>query len=159
MQMHQSRRGLFVATAGRALEGVSGPTFVLEVGRLQLDTARAVLGSMRVSRSDLEGAVQASAAAVLGVTDVVESAHATIARPWRKEKRTRGISKWVYRSVRAITRGVARLLGVTLAARPGGPVRESASRDAVVGILNGAFGDTLEAEGNPLALRTELRHD
>ena len=113
---------------------------------------------MPVSRSDLEGAVQASADAVLGVTDVVESAHATIARPWRRERRTRGVSRWVYRSVRAVTRGVARVLGVALAARPGGPVRESASRDAVVAVLNGAFGDALEAEGNPLAFPTELRY-
>ena len=111
-----------------------------------------------VSRDDLRGAVQASARAVLGVVDVVESAHATVARPWRRERRTRGISRWVYGAVRAITRGVARLIGVTLAASPGGRVRPSRSRDAAVSILNGAFGDALEAEGNPLALATTLRH-
>ncbi len=41
---------------------------------------------------------------------------------------------------------------------PWGPVRPSPSRDAVVAILNGAFGDTLEAEGNPLAFPTTLRY-
>jgi pimeloyl-ACP methyl ester carboxylesterase len=72
--------------------------------------------------------------------------------------RTTGITRFVYESVRGITRlvggGVDALLGILapLADRP-----SSDEREAILAALNGIFGDYLVASGNPLAVPMQLR--
>ena len=94
------------------------------------------------------------------MTDVVEATHATIARPFGRPKRTRGIAGVVYRTIRRVTLAVARLLdgglSVVGAASPL-PEVTTAARDTAVAALNGVVGDALAAEGNPLAIRTQVR--
>ena len=99
---------------------------------------------------------------VTGLTDVVEAAHATVTRPLGRSVRTRGLTGLVYRIVRAVTRGVGHALDAVLPASASGTTdalpRGGPARDAVVAALNGAFGDTLAAQGNPLATPMHLRH-
>ncbi len=106
---------------------------------------------------DLRGALRLGAQATEGVADVAEAAHAVIARPWRRSARTRGLTGWVYRTVRRS----ARLAGA-LGGRERGPGRadgvRSARRDAAVAALNGVWGDALVASGNTLATPFQLRH-
>ena len=114
-----------------------------------------------MSVSDLRGAARLAARTVVGVTDLVEAAHATAAQPLGRPRRARGLAGWVYRLVRAITRGIGGLVDRGLAAVPERPdlPPPSPARDAVVAALNGAFGDALAADGNPLATTAHLRHD
>ena len=51
--------------------------------------------------------------ATVGVTDLVEAMHHGIARPWSSSRgtapaRTRGLTGWIYRSIRWVTRRVGR---------------------------------------------------
>lgn len=101
--------------------------------------------------------------ATLGVVDVVEGLHHTIARRSAAvgpgpAGRTTGITGFVYRAVRGTTRltghGVDALMRhLTPPAGPSPP-----ARDALLAALNGAWGDHLQAAGNPLALPMTLRH-
>ncbi len=102
--------------------------------------------------------------AVIGVTHLVESMHATIAGvtpPLGKARpeATRGITGFVYRTVRGVTRVVGGSIDMALA--PLVPLlgeRESTSaRDHVVAALNGVIGDHLAATGNPLAIPMQWR--
>ncbi len=117
--------------------------------------------------SDLRALTRLLTDAVVGGTDVTEAVHAAIAERagirWRERdaERMGGISGLVYRSVRNITNGVARVSDAVLKRtepfideRP-----TSAQRDAVVAALNGVLGDYLVATGNPLATPMELRRD
>lgn len=116
--------------------------------------------------ADLRGLRRLATDATLGLADLVEAMHHTIARRpgvlgTAPEGRTTGITGFVYGSVR----GVARLVGVgvdgllamlppLLAERP-----STAEREAVLAALNGIFGDYLEATRNPLAISMQLRRD
>jgi hypothetical protein len=105
--------------------------------------------------------------AVIGVTDVVEDVHRTVAsvspvvgrsRPGR----TRGITGLVYRGVRGVTAAVA--AGLDAAAVPlGAPDHPagvpSPGREAARAALNGVYGDYLVASGNPLAIPMRFRQD
>ena len=120
--------------------------------------------SAHLHLSDLRGLHRLAGDATLGITDLVESLHRTIASgPWTVDEgiagRTRGITGFVYKSVRGVTRvvsgGVDALLGALepiAAQRPSSPQRE-----ALLAILNGIFGDYLEATANPLALPLQFR--
>ena len=102
----------------------------------------------------------------MGVTDIVESMHHTISGlapivgPPR-EGRTTGLTGWVYRSVR----GVSRAVGVPLDAALGrlAPLLETSAssrqREAMGAALNGVLGDYLAASNNPLARPMRLRTD
>ncbi len=107
--------------------------------------------------SDLRGYARLAKDATVGLTDLVEAMHASIARP----AGTRGITGLVYRSVRGVTRlvggGVDALLALLQPALKG---RESSpERDAVHAALNGVLGDYLAASGNPLAIPMALRRN
>ncbi len=115
---------------------------------------------------DLRGASRLAIDAVTGVTDLVEDLHhavATIAPlvGAAPAGRGRGVSGLVYRGIRGVTRVVgggvdASLAGVAALVGPDeGP---SPRREAVRAAVNGVLGDTLEAEGNPLAITMQLRH-
>jgi hypothetical protein len=115
---------------------------------------------------DLQGVSRLVVDAIVGVTDIVESMHHTISGlapivgPPR-EGRTTGLTGWVYRSVR----GVSRAVGAPLDAALGrlAPLLANAAssrqREAVVAALNGVLGDYLAASNNPLARPMRLHTD
>jgi len=118
--------------------------------------------------SDLRGTSRLAIEAALGVTSLVETMHHNIARVpgvlgAPSEKRTRGITGLVYRSIRGVTRLVGG--GIDTALRllpsPGDPAAgaSSAGREAVLAALNGVLGDHLAASANPLAISMRLRRD
>jgi hypothetical protein len=118
-----------------------------------------------VRLSDVRGIHLLANDATVAVADLVESMHATIlgtpsiivGRPPRD--RTRGITGFVYRSVR----GIARLVGesVDAALHPlAGAIDARASsprREATLAALNGVLGDYLHSTGNPLAIEMSFR--
>ena len=116
--------------------------------------------------SDLRGLHRLANDAALGLTDLVEAMHHTIASvpgvlgPAPRGT-TRGVTGLVYRSVRGVTRlaggGIDAALGLLaplIAERP-----SSQEREAVLAALNGVLGDYLAASGNPLAIAMALRVD
>ncbi|MEO8739251.1 MAG: alpha/beta hydrolase [Casimicrobiaceae bacterium] len=114
--------------------------------------------------SDLRGFHRLASDATVGLTDLVEAMHHTVARKpgvlgTSPQGRTGGITGLVYRSVRGVTRlvggGVDALLGLLepLMAHK----RSSQQREAVLAALNGVLGDYLAASGNPLAIAMRLR--
>lgn len=112
--------------------------------------------------SDARGGLALAVAGVVGVTDVVERLHATIAAtraPLGAPHRApaRGIAGFVYRRVRGVARTVGLGLDQVLAPFSGGETPDSVKRDHVVAALNGVLGDRLDASGNPLALPMRIR--
>jgi len=118
----------------------------------------------RRSASDLRGVMRLAVDATVGITDVVEKMHHTIQLRHppvgdSRADRTRGITGFVYRSIR----GTTRLLGKGLDAGMTplvGMLPESASsdrRDALVSAVNGVYGDHLHETGNPLATQMIFR--
>ena len=114
--------------------------------------------------SDLRGIQRLANDATVGLTDLVEAMHHTVLRTPgmlgnSPARRTAGITGFVYKSVRGITRlvggGVDALLGMLapLADRP-----SSDEREAILAALNGIFGDYLAASGHPLAVPMQLRN-
>jgi len=104
--------------------------------------------------------------ATVGVTDLVERMHATIQRvPGIVGKAphdpTRGITGFVYQTVRAVTRVVGRGLDAGLApVIPLLPEGETTpGREAFISALNGVYGDYLARTGNPLAVAMSVRRD
>lgn len=97
--------------------------------------------------------------AVTGVVDVVEAMHATIVAPLaRDRRRTRGITRFVYSSVRGVTSVVGRALDAALGVLPV-PRAFAAATSGARAALNGVCGDHLERSGNPLATPLELLPD
>ena len=115
--------------------------------------------------SDLRGASRLVIDATAGITDLVEAMHRNIARvPVRtasvENGRATGITGFVYRTVRGVTRVVGggldaglALLTPALASVPNVPARES-----VLSALNGVLGDHLAESKNPLAITMQVRH-
>lgn len=115
------------------------------------------------SVADARGAARLVTDAVVGAADVAEATHATVLRPVGRPRRTRGLTGWIYRLVRALTRRVGRTVDGALAVADRVPQLDDrpagAARETIVAALNGAFGDRLAAEGNALATTMHLRHD
>lgn len=116
------------------------------------------------SRSDhLRGLGRLAAEATLGVTELVEAVHATVAAPpgGPPAGKTHGISRVVYGSIRGVTRLVGSGLDLALAglAPALGEAPPSPRKEALVAALNGVLGDYLEETGNPLAIRMRLRRN
>jgi hypothetical protein len=127
--------------------------------------------------SDLRGFSRLAVEATAAMTDLVEEVHRSVTSlpevgkpdPARR-KRMRGITGFVYRTVRQITHWVGHsvdgglaqlqplLLGPPAAPRPSAGL-VSPHRDAVLAALNGVLGDHLEATGNPLAIPMAFRRD
>ncbi len=104
--------------------------------------------------------------AVTGVTDIVEEMHRNIAGlspivGAAPKGGARGISGFVYRSVRGITRLVGAGLDAALAplADLTADAEHTAEQDAIIAALNGVLGDHLAASANPLAIDAQLRHE
>jgi pimeloyl-ACP methyl ester carboxylesterase len=121
----------------------------------------------RAHLQDLRGASRLLVDASVNVTDIVETMHRTI-QLWRPplgqptEERTRGITGFVYRSVRGGMRLVGEgldhgLAGLSaLLSEP--PAESTPGRDAFVALVNGVHGDYLERTGNPLGIEMSLRY-
>ncbi len=104
--------------------------------------------------------------ATLGITDIVESMHANVARvpivtTSKEYNRTSGLTRAIYGSVRGITRAVGSGLDAAIALAEPALTRLPTvpAREALVSALNGVFGDHLAAQNNPLAITMALRHD
>jgi pimeloyl-ACP methyl ester carboxylesterase len=113
---------------------------------------------------DLRGVSRLTIDAVAGLTDLVEAMHHTIAgapAPLGKprEGRTKGITGFVYGSVRGVTRLVGGGLDTVLGRLVPlfGEKQSTPEREAILAALNGVLGDYLETSGNPLAIRMRLR--
>jgi len=118
------------------------------------------LAKPTTARADLVGLSRLAIDAMFGLTDVVEAMHGTIARgplPFGvpAERRSRGLTRFVYQNIRFVTRlvsvGLDRVL--PLVARLAGQQDSSQRRDALVAALNGVVGDHLVATNNPLAIQ------
>jgi pimeloyl-ACP methyl ester carboxylesterase len=119
----------------------------------------------RTNGSDLRGVVRLAVDATLGLTDVVEKIHHTIQlrhAPLGESRagNTGGVTGFVYRSIRGTTRLIGKGFDAGMA-----PVismlpesGSNATRDAVVAVINGVYGDHLVASGNPLAAGMDIRY-
>jgi len=125
-----------------------------------------MLKNASVHATDLRGYGRLAIDATLGITGLVETLHHNILRsPGIFGKATqepaRGLTGFVYRSIRGITRlvggGVDVLLGQL--APLIGDAASSPTREALLAALNGVLGDHLEARDNPLAIPMQLRRD
>ena len=134
------------------------------------NTTLSALPALPLHRADLRGLWRLGVDGTVGITDLVEAMHHTIASRvgfgghavTQRTHRTTGLTGLIYRSVRGGTRlwGRAGDAALRLVERRG-PVPEVAApeRDAFVAALNGLFGDHLAASDNPLAIRMALRQD
>jgi pimeloyl-ACP methyl ester carboxylesterase len=114
--------------------------------------------------SDLRGVHQLAHDVTIGLTDLVEAMHHTVAKtPGVFDEppsgRTTGITGFVYNSVRGVTRvvgiGIDALFGMLAPMLEDQP--SSQAREAVLSALNGVFGDYLAASGNPLTISMAVR--
>jgi pimeloyl-ACP methyl ester carboxylesterase len=125
------------------------------------------MASVHIHPSDIRGFTRLLTHATTGVTDMVEAVHHTVTfqpRPVDPAAplRTRGITGFVYQSVRNVTQLVGGALDLSLA-----PVvalldqlESTEQREALLAALNGVLGDQLAATHNPLAIKMALRqHD
>ncbi len=100
-------------------------------------------------------------------TRIVEAAHAGVLNALRvgsssKATRTRGLTGWIYRTIRRFIRlsEWGTTTAFQLAERTGytpTDATEARTRDRLISTLNGVFGDHLRASGNPLARSFSLR--
>ena len=120
----------------------------------------------RTRIADARGAGRMLVDASIGVLDVVERMHRTIQRrpgPLAEPivEATRGITGFVYRTIRGSMNLVARGLDASLTPLerllPEGV--STPGRDVYVSIVNGVYGDHLARTGNPLAIEMRLLHD
>jgi len=117
-----------------------------------------------IQGSDVRGLSRLAVDATVGVTDLVEAVHRTIAstvglKGDASAGRTKGLTGAVYRAVRGTTRVVGRGLDAALALVPAAPAEgpPSPQREAVIAALNGVWGDHLAETGNPLAIPMRWR--
>ncbi len=115
---------------------------------------------------DLRGLNRLAVDGVTGIIDMVEAMHAAIThlpsaigRP--APATTRGVTGFVYRRVRGVTRLVGSGLEASLSKLEPvlGHGNTSLQREAVLAAANGVLGDHLEVTGNPLAIGMVLRRD
>lgn len=117
---------------------------------------------MHLHASDVRGISRLAITATLGVTDLVESMHDAITHPsWppKTAGRTRGLTGFVYHSVRGVTEIVGGAIDLSL--RPVvaalGAQESTPEREHAIAALNGVLGDHLAATANPLAIQMTLR--
>ena len=116
--------------------------------------------------ADVRGFSRLTLDATLGLTDLVESMHATIMHAPgilgpSTPAATHGITSVVYRSIRGITH----LMGGVIDALLGqlmplfGQPASSPEREGLLAALNGVLGDYLATSNNPLMIPMRLRRD
>lgn len=123
-------------------------------------------GKMPVRATDLQGASRLAIDATLGLTRLVETLHHNILRaptPFGEstQQPAQGITGFVYKSVRGVTRlvggSIDLLLRQIVPLLAPNHADSSAEREAVVAALNGVLGDHLAATNNPLAIPMQWR--
>ena len=119
-----------------------------------------------VHPADLRGASRLAIDATIGLTNLVETMHRNISGMpgilgTTLEDPTRGITGFVYRSIRGVTHAVGGGLDLALGQVVELVKQESPSnaREAVVSALNGVLGDHLVTTGNPMAIPMQLRRE
>jgi len=119
-----------------------------------------------VTATDMRGYGRLAIDATLGLTSLVETMHHNILRVpgvlgESTQKPAGGITGFVYKSIRGVTRlvggGIDVVLG-RLGALLGGS-DSSQEREAVLAALNGVLGDHLQDRANPLAIPMRMRRD
>ena len=123
-------------------------------------------GETKKLSNDLRGVAGLTTDAIIGITDMVESLHLTIAggsgtRAGSDQIRTSGIKGLVYRNIRGATKLVGGGIDVLLN-QPKSTLKGGAStpaREAVLSVLNGTLGDHLVAKNNPLAIGMQFRRN
>ena len=118
-----------------------------------------------VHPADLPGIAQLATEATLGTSRLVEAVHAAVwasLRPGTEApSRTAGLTGFVYRTVRRITRlagnSAEQALGTAAQILGPTPPPDTDERRRVLSILNGVFGDHLAASDSPLACSFSLR--
>lgn len=156
--------------AARLEHPLQGPAASLHAAsapsrRLSMEQRMERSGGTGMKGSDLNGYGRLAVAATLGVTDLVDALHHTIAQRMaplgpQPAGSTTGVAGLVYASVRGITRGVGSLLDLALSPLSGWRADQPSSpgRDTWLAALNGVMGDRLASAGNPLALTMQLLH-
>ena len=119
----------------------------------------------RTTVSDLRGAARLAVDATLGITTLVEKMHHTIQLVHpplgaSRAESTRGLTGFIYRSIRGTTRVIGRgldsgLIPVAALLPEGAPTE---ARNAWVSAINGVYGDHLERTANPLAIEMSFLH-
>jgi pimeloyl-ACP methyl ester carboxylesterase len=114
--------------------------------------------------SDVRGMLRLGFDATVGITDLVEHMHRTIADralplgPAHRG-RTTGLTGIVYRTIRGVTRVISRGVDASLRRfereRESGPGHER--REAALAVVNGIWGDYLATSANPLAIPMAVR--
>ncbi|MGA9334567.1 MAG: alpha/beta hydrolase, partial [Rudaea sp.] len=121
-----------------------------------------------VRASDLRGAGRLVIDATLGLTRLVETLHHNIQRApgiagESTQQPAKGITGFVYKSIRGVTRMVGGGIDLALGRLAGlldrGEAGSSVEREAVLAALNGVLGDHLAATKNPLAIAMQWRRD
>ncbi len=112
--------------------------------------------------ADLTGASRLAIEAVMGVTELVEAVHMNVLNKAIGKPIVRpvaGVTSFVYRSVKGVTRLVGGGLDAVLAKLVPdlGEPASWAGRDALLAALNGVLGDRLAASDNPLAIKMTFR--
>ena len=119
-----------------------------------------------ISGSALRGASRLVFDGIAGMIGLVETMHGNIARPWslfasRPGEKTRGITGFVYRSIRGVTQLTGASIDAALAlldpVLAGG--HPTPGREAALAALNGVLGDHLAGTANPLAIPMRLRRN
>ena len=120
--------------------------------------------ALRFGLADLRGLTRLGFDATVGITDLVEQMHRTIvarAAPWGAPvvERTRGVTGAVYATIRGTTRLASRGLDASMRLLEplAGAAPHSPEREAALAVVNGVWGDHLEASANPLAVTMALR--
>jgi len=117
-----------------------------------------------VHAEDIRGASRLAVDATIGLANLVETMHHNILRtPAVLGKSTQqpagGITGFVYKSIRGVTRvvggGIDAVLARLVPLFGGGA--SSSEREAVLAALNGVLGDHLQHSANPLAIRARFR--
>jgi pimeloyl-ACP methyl ester carboxylesterase len=122
--------------------------------------------SGHIRASDIRGAGRLAIDATLGLTSLVETMHHNILRTpsvlgKSTQKPAKGITGFVYKSIRGVTRLVGSSIDVLLDRLIPlfGITKSSSEREAVLAALNGVLGDHLESSKNPLAIPMHFRRD
>ncbi len=129
-----------------------------------MTTTQPVNAPRLLQGSDLRGLSRLGVDATVGLTNLVEAMHHTIASRAgivgaAPAGRTSGVTGVVYGAVRGSTRIVGKGLDAVLGAvtRPGSAAASTPARETALAVLNGLWGDHLVESGNPLAIPMALR--
>lgn len=119
-----------------------------------------------IRAADLRAYTRLATDATIAVTDLLENMHHNISRlpgvfGQATDEPARGITGFVYRSIRGITRTVGNGVDSLLrAVTPDTlPADISLQREILIAVLNGVVGDYLVSTDNPLQISMQMRRD